>query len=374
MKSSKVSEFVDTYTRDLKAEDLQRLFTRDTREAYDFFARNVDLSAFDGLPRHKRYFHQARLIFLAFTMRMSPARRVVYALALITALLGIISLATRTGMADGTGWLLLGFLLMNLLVLLEVAERLSLKNDLEIAREIQVAMLPHGLHRTPTAETVGLSRPANTVGGDFFDVIHLADGRLVVALGDVSGKGSPAALLMALLLAMLRTLVQAMEEEPCDTPTLMARLNVQVGRHAPGSRFITLFLGIFDPRTGQLDYVNGGHMPPILMRASGARERLTTGGIALGMFERSTYETAVVHVGPADLLAMYSDGITEAEDPAGRPFDETGLETILEVEQGNDLQEIGASIFRAVEAHRADIRFADDLTVLLLRRTTGISA
>jgi len=110
------------------------------------------------------------------------------------------------------------------------------------------------------------------------------------------------------------------------------------------------------------------------MRASGASERLTTGGIALGMFERSTYETAVVHVGPADLLAMYSDGITEAEDPAGRPFDETGLETILQVEQGNDLQEIGASIFRAVEAHRADIRFADDLTVLLLRRTSPAGA
>jgi sigma-B regulation protein RsbU (phosphoserine phosphatase) len=231
-------------------------------------------------------------------------------------------------------------------------------------------MLPHGLHRTATAETVGLSRPANTVGGDFFDVIPLADGRLVVAVGDVSGKGSPAALLMALLLAMLRTLVQAMEEEPCDTSTLLARLNVQVGRHAPGSRFITFFLGIYDPRTERLEYANAGHMPPILMHANGLSERLTNGGIALGMFERSTYETGTVSIGPTDLLTMYSDGITEAEDPQGRPFDETGLETILQVEQGHDLQAIGASIIRAVEAHTADNRFADDLTILLLRRTT----
>ena len=368
--TQRVSDFVDTYTRDLKAEDVQRLFTRDTREAYDFFTRHVDFSPYDKLPRHKRWWHQARLLFMAFTMRLSPARRLVYALALVSAVLGLIQLMTRFRAPDGTGWLLMGFLLMNLLVLLEVADRLSLKNDLEIAREIQIAMLPHGLHRTATAETVGLSRPANTVGGDFFDVIPLADGRLVVAVGDVSGKGSPAALLMALLLAMLRTLVQAMEEEPCDTSTLLARLNVQVGRHAPGSRFITFFLGIYDPRTERLEYANAGHMPPILMHANGLSERLTNGGIALGMFERSTYETGTVSIGPTDLLTMYSDGITEAEDPQGRPFDETGLETILQVEQGHDLQAIGASIIRAVEAHTADNRFADDLTILLLRRTT----
>ncbi len=306
---------------------------------------------------------------MAFTMRLSPARRVVYALALLAALLGVIQLMTRFSTPDGTGWLLLGFLLMNLLVLLEVADRLSLKNDLEVAREIQLAMLPHGLHRTATAETVGFSRPANTVGGDFFDVIPLADGRLVVAVGDVAGKGSPAALLMALLLAMLRTLVLAMEEEPCDIPTLLARLNVQVGRHAPGSRFITFFLGIYDPRTEQLEYVNAGHMPPILMGPSGACERLTAGGMALGMFERASYTSGSVSMGPTDLLAMYSDGITEAEDPAGRPFDETGLETILQVEQGHDLSAIAASIVRAVEVHTADNRFADDLTILLLRRT-----
>ena len=146
--SRKVSDFVDTYTRDLKAEDVQRLFTRDTREAYDFFTRHVDFSPYDKLPRHKRWLHQARLLFMAFTMRLSPARRLVYALALVSAVLGLIQLMTRFRAPDGTGWLLMGFLLMNLLVLLEVADRLSLKNDLEIAREIQIAMLPHGLHRT----------------------------------------------------------------------------------------------------------------------------------------------------------------------------------------------------------------------------------
>ena len=109
--------------------------------------------------------------------------------------------------AQGTIALLMGFLLMNLLVLLEVADRLSLKRDLEVAREIQQAMLPDGMWSGAGVEAFGLTRPANTVGGDFYDILPRPDGTVIVALGDVAGKASPAALLMALLLAMMRTLV-----------------------------------------------------------------------------------------------------------------------------------------------------------------------
>ena len=145
--------------------------------------------------------------------------------------------------ADGTLWLLVGFLLMNLLVLLEVADRLSLKRDLEVAREIQQAMLPDGTWSGPGVEAFGLTQPANTVGGDFYDILPQPDGTVIVALGDVAGKASPAALLMALLLAMMRTLV----DEGLPSPALVKRLNLQVGRHAPPSRFITLFLASYRP-------------------------------------------------------------------------------------------------------------------------------
>jgi serine phosphatase RsbU (regulator of sigma subunit) len=254
---------------------------------------------------------------------------------------------------------------MNLLVLLEVADRLSLKNDLEIARDIQQAMLPSGLYTGPGVETVGMSRPANTVGGDFYDILPLPDGRLVVAVGDVAGKGSPAALLMALLLAILRTLV----DEGLEPADLAQRLNVQVCRHAPGSRFITLFYAVYEPVSGLLTYVSAGHMPPLVMRRDGGCERLSDGGIALGMFEHSTYTTGRVILQPDDLLAVYSDGITEAENPHGQPFDEIGLETALREQARNTLSEMGAGIVRAVEHHTDEKRFADDLTILLLRRT-----
>jgi serine phosphatase RsbU (regulator of sigma subunit) len=118
-----------------------------------------------------------------------------------------------------------------------------------------------------------MTRPANTVGGDFYDIQPLRDGRVVIALGDVSGKGSPAALLMALLLAMFRTLVPSIEDENLEAADLAARLNVQVSRHAPGNRFITLFCGIFTPLTGELRYVSAGHT---LAGAAGERQHRST--------------------------------------------------------------------------------------------------
>jgi sigma-B regulation protein RsbU (phosphoserine phosphatase) len=362
--------FLD-YARDLKTDDLHRLFTRDTREAYHFFARHVDLRQFDGLPWYRRLLAQARVLFVAFTMRLSPARRAVYAFALVAAVVGLLNQIGGDRAADGTGWLLIAFALVNLLVLLEVADRLTLKNDLEVAREIQNAMLPGGTYRAPGVEVVGMTRPANTVGGDFYDIQPLRDGRVVIALGDVSGKGSPAALLMALLLAMFRTLVPSIEDENLEPSELASRLNVQVSRHAPGNRFITLFCGVFTPLSGELRYVSAGHPPPLLLRAGGGTDRLADGGIALGMFAQSTYVTGRALLGPGDLVAVYSDGITEAENPIGKPFDERGLETALPSDSSAGLADLVAGVVRAVEQHTGDVRFADDLTILLLRRSTS---
>ena len=129
---------------------------------------------------------------------------------------------------------------------------------------------------------------------------------MLVALGDVAGKASPAALLMALLLAILRTLV----DEGLPLPALVKRLNLQVARHAPASRFITLFLASYTPSTGRLEFVNAGQTPPLLRRQNGSIERLMSGGIALGMFEGSEYESGEVQLDPGDALLMYSDGLT----------------------------------------------------------------
>lgn len=386
---SRARDFFSTYTRDLNAEDFGKLFTRETPEAYRFFARGVNLAELEGLPWYQRCMAYVKGFFMAFTMRLSPARRAIYGLALVASVVGLLELFQGFGVmsirmpialffvrlgipapvfADGTLWLLSGFLLLNLLVLLEVADRLSLKRDLEVAREIQRAMLPEGTWSGPGVEAYGLTEPANTVGGDFYDILPREDGTVVLALGDVAGKASPAALLMALLLAMLRTLI----DEDLPLPALARRLNIQVARQAPASRFITLFLASFDCATGRLLFVNAGQNPPLLRRADGAIERLSTGGIALGMFDGSEYEQGETVLAPGEAIIMYTDGITEAESPDGTPFDEAGLERTLALHAGtyatSAAAELGQAVFDAVSRHRRDQRLADDLTVLVLSR------
>jgi phosphoserine phosphatase RsbU/P len=381
--SDRAREVFDTYTRDVSAEDLQRLFTRDTPEAYRFFARGGDEDRYAGLPWWQRVPARVRAFFVAFTLRLPPARRILYLGALAIALVGLIRLfrgfvpvdvpfglpfiqiaMLMPVWADGTFALIVSFILLNLLVLLEVADRLSLKGELEVAREIQLAMLPRGTYRAGDVEICGVTRPANTVGGDFYDVLPLPDGRLVLTLGDVSGKGSPAALLMALLLAVLRTLA----DEGLTPPELVERLNIQISRHSPASRFITLFFGVYTPATGALTYVNAGQNPPLLRRRDGRYERLGATGVALGMFEGSTFDAVDTRVEPGELLVLYSDGITEAEDPQGAPFEEAGLEQVLERELAVTPADIGTRVLAAVESHARNSRFNDDLTLLVLKR------
>jgi serine phosphatase RsbU (regulator of sigma subunit) len=383
LKGTPTWDFLETYTRDLNSRDFRRLFTLETPEAYRFFARSIDEDALAHLPWHVRWWQRGRQFFVAFTSRLSPARRAIYGIALVLALFGLLMMFQGIHVRaippfgipvpalvwpDGAMWLFAGFLLMNLLVLLEVADRLTLKRDLEIAREIQLAMLPREMVTGGGLEAYGFTRPANTVGGDFYDVLQMPDGRLVIGLGDVSGKGSPAALLMALTLAMLRTLI----DEGPPPPELMRRLNVQVSRHAPGSRFVTLCLAFFDPATGALEYINAGQTPPLLRRADGTIERLGEGGIALGMFELSTYTAGQSSLGQGDVLVFYSDGITEAESKAGVPFDEAGLQAVMARHWWEDAATLGKAIVKAVEDHAADTRLADDLTVLAIRRPIPI--
>lgn len=383
---SRAGEFFDLYTKGLTSADVERMFTRDAPEAYRYFARDLNLETLAAEPWYRRWPMHFRRFFTAFSMKLSPVRRALFAVSLLSFCLGLLILFRGFGWHDilivpftlrlllpewvgGTFWVAMGFVGVNLLILMEVADRLSLKSDLEIARDIQQAMLPNHVERIGDAVAFGMTRPANTVGGDFYDLILLDDGRLVLALGDVAGKGSPAALLMALLLAMMRTLV----DEGLEGAELVAKLNTQVARHSPASRFITFFYALYDPRDSSLTYVNAGHLPGIVRRADGTFERIgqVGGGLALGMFDHATYQAETTMIRPGDLLLLYSDGITEAESHAGRPFEEVGLENIVAAEAGSDPQTLSRAIFRAVEVHVDQARLADDLTTLVLQRAAA---
>jgi serine phosphatase RsbU (regulator of sigma subunit) len=364
--------FFKAYTQGLTTVELERLFTRETPEAYRFFSRTIDYTELIKLPWHRRFLAYGRVFFLAFTMKLTPARRFIYGAALVCLVIGLIELFQEVHLfvvphptfAPGTLWLLAGFLLVNLLVFVEVADRLTLKNDLEIARGIQQAMLPRAAFHASGVEAFGMTRPANTVGGDFYDILTLPDGRVLFALGDVAGKGSPASLLMALLLAMMRTLV----DEGFEGAALAARLNAQIVKHAPASRFVTLFFGVLNTTTGEFAYVNAGQNPPLVRRSPSSYERLKTGGVALGMFEFATYECGTTQLNIGDVVVMYSDGVTEAENGAGVPFDESGLQAVIDGKRWMSAKELAWATFAAVDQYSEQRRLFDDLTILALRR------
>ena len=169
---------------------------------------------------------------------------------------------------------------------------------------------------------------------------------------------------MALLLAMMRTLV----DEGFEGAALAARLNAQIVKHAPASRFVTLFFGVLNTATGAFGYVNAGQNPPLVRRANGSYERLKTGGIALGMFEFATYEFAVTELQAGDIVVLYSDGVTEAENVAGIPFDESGLQAVMDGPGWASAKELAWATFAAVDHYSEHRRLIDDLTILAVRR------
>jgi len=363
--------FVNDYTRDLTARDLQRVFTRETPDMVSFFTQGTDQAEATQKDLLRHPFRNARQFFLAFAMRLTAARRMLYAGAVFLFAIGLIDgLTPDPGEPlwdTGTFKLLLAFGLIHLILLLEVADRLTLKHELNVARDIQRAMLPSGTLTVGTIEAHGDTRPANTVGGDFYDILPRADGHVLVILGDVAGKVTPAALLMALFLAMTRTLL----DEELPPATLALRLNEQLMRHAPRSRFITAFIALCDPRTGDVRYANAGQNPPMLRRASGRLEWLAPTGMALGLSRKAAYEEASLTLAPGDVLLAYSDGITEAESPAGVSFDEEGLRVLADHMDGLRAGAVARRVIDEVKAHTDDSVLFDDLTVLVCRRMTG---
>jgi sigma-B regulation protein RsbU (phosphoserine phosphatase) len=237
--------------------------------------------------------------------------------------------------------------------------------DLIQAAEIQRGILPRGAPRIPGVDLAGHNAPCRTVGGDYYDFIPYADGRVALVLGDVAGKGMSAALLMSNLQAR----VQILAEDPRDLSGLMGRLDQSVAINCPDNRFITMFMGLLDPKTEQLLYCNAGHNPPLLIRPSGAIERLKALGTALGIMPGISYKEESRKFGAGDLLAIYSDGVTESENPAGEEFGESRLAELLVANRTEKAEDVVELVLQALDDWTASTPAVDDVTLVIVRAT-----
>jgi sigma-B regulation protein RsbU (phosphoserine phosphatase) len=357
----------DLFTRGVSTREFRDLFAYDAQDAFRYFTREVDLDAVWPRPWYQSYPLAGWKVFLATAFRLSPARRIMFALAVPLLLLGWVRYLLAS--IAGGQWevpaiftfALVSATLLFALLMIELRDKLALKGDLEIARQIQFGLLPfEPFHRDGTSIYAAM-RPANTVGGDYFDIIELGEGRVAIAMGDVAGKGIPAALLMALLQGSLRTLLSA----GFRGADLMRKLNAHLYANIPSNRLITLFYCEYDPATGALRYVNGGHNAPFVLRAGGV-ERLPATGMALGVVADGTFEERETALAPGERLFLFTDGITEAFDPEEREYGEERLQAFLVGHAALGPPQLIEGLREDVLAFCGAVRPRDDMTMMVV--------
>jgi sigma-B regulation protein RsbU (phosphoserine phosphatase) len=243
----------------------------------------------------------------------------------------------------------------------------DMRREVELARGIQMDLIPDTPPRLPGYEIAGRTLPAQSVGGDYLDYFMLESGRLALCLGDVSGKGIPASLLMANLQATLRGQSQ-LHTETHDTVSWANRL---LYRSTSPEKFATLFYAVLDPARHELSYCNAGHERPLLLAGAAGREPpriLVEGGLMLGVMSEFEYPSGLVTLAPGDLLVVYSDGVTDALDASGWAFGMDALVARLQEVRGESPEVVVDAVVDAVRAHAAGAAQLDDITLLALRR------
>ncbi len=249
------------------------------------------------------------------------------------------------------------------LATVEQSEKL-MESELEQASEIQQSLLPLEPPKLEGYDLGGYNLPCRTVGGDYYDFLAYKDGRLGLIVGDVAGKGLPAALLMSSLQARVQMLVET-APDPASAITI---LNRNLAERAVPGKFVTFFYGVLDPATGTLQYSNAGHNPPLLLRANGQMEELTESGMVMGVLASNKYEIGETKLNPGDMVALFSDGVTEASNTVGEEFGETGLAEFLRKHASRSCAEIIAGLADHVREWCRKAVFADDFTIVLVRR------
>ena len=378
-------------TDGLEIQQLWGQFKADARASYGLYSKEVDWEPVQGETKGRRYRRIAKALFWAMVMKLSPARRVLLIVALAFVILGMlgfqVQVSDNTVVSLGGGGAIFGALGMLLLLALELADRVTMKRDLEIAKEIQHWLVPDVPPAIPGVEIAFASRAANTVAGDYYDAFLRsapddaarpsasansdgADaGRLLLVVGDVAGKSVPAALLMATFQASLRALALS----PGPVTELIRGLNTYACEHSQsGRRFTTAFLAELDLATRQLTYVNAGHNEPMLLRAQagpGARgdlERLGQGGLPLGIMQNARYESGEVALKQGDRLVIFTDGVVEAENEAAAEFEEGRLLAALQLERGGSAADALNRLMTSIDTFVGQAPQHDDITCLIL--------
>jgi serine phosphatase RsbU (regulator of sigma subunit) len=368
-------QFWHRVTEGLEVNQLWSQFEKDARSSYRFYSYGLDQA--EGDSRLHRAWAITKKLFWAILEKLSPARRILLLAALVLLFFpaGGFTFADRGGQVrvvefDLRMW---GGLLLLVLLLLELADRVVMKRDLEIAKEIQSWLLPGAPLQLPGYQIAYATRPANTVAGDYYDVILRpgitpGDTRVLFVVADVAGKSIPAAMLMATFQASLRTI----SSSNASLPELVAGLNRYACTNSQGGvRFTTAFFAELDPATGKVVHLNAGHNAPMLRRSSGAMERLETGGMPVGISAEVVYQAGETTLNPGDWLVIFTDGVIEAINTKDEEYGEPNLVRVVDGGAGDTPSEMLRRLLTDLDRYVGNTPQQDDVTCLLLKRASS---
>ena len=371
--SAHLRNFWRRVTEGLALSQLWSQFEAEARASYRLYSKDVAAKTPEGLTPRGHHLHVVKEFFWAVFEKLSPARRVLLLVSLVMLILphAGFQYSGQGGKAytvefDLHFW---GGLILLLLLLLEIGDRVVMKRDLQIAREIQTWLLPGAAPQIPGLAIAYATRPANTVAGDYYDVFPRPgktndDNRVVLAVADVAGKSIPAAMLMATFQASLKTLSTAQ----VALPELAANMNRYACSNSQGGlRFTTAFLAEYDPVRRTIHYINAGHNNPILRRTSGQIERLTVGGLPFGIMPEATYESATLTLEPGDWLVVFTDGLVEAVNARDEEYGEVRLLSAIEAGRSVEPADLLRRLMNDLDIFVGNTPQHDDVTCMLLK-------
>jgi sigma-B regulation protein RsbU (phosphoserine phosphatase) len=351
-----------------RLDDLWSQFAADARSSYSFYGKDVDWEQMNKLPAWKRPLRIAVQLFWAMMNKLTPARRVLLLVALVLLFLSGMHFQVDNNKAV-INFEFFSALLFLLLLSLELADKVIMKRDLEIAREIQTWLVPSEPPVIQDAEVAFWTRPQNSVAGDYYDAFYplndaASNGKLMLVIADVAGKSVPAALLMATLQASLRTLAS----EGLPLMQLAERLNRSACAHSlGGQRFTTAVIAEFDPATRRLNYVNAGHNSPVIRRTNGTTDRLESSALPFGIIPDASFPSASVDLQPGDALFLFTDGVVEAFNSAGQEYSDARWINVIRALPKLTAQETLRTLMKSVEDFVGATHQSDDITCLVLQ-------
>lgn len=363
--AAKLRSFWQRTSDGLNAEQLWAQFRRETRSSLNLYSAETGRDLREEWSARKGRRRVVAAVAGAMYDRLTPVRRLLLLVALVLLVLPAFDYSTESAFRVSFNSTPAALILLALLVL-ELADRVGLKRDLEIARDIQRMLLPEKPPSLPGLDVAFGTKAANTVAGDYYDAFLRANTegpRLLLIVADVAGKGIPAGLLMAAVQTGFHTLAA----DPVPLSELAARLNRSMCERSGGGRhLITAFIAELDTRNRVLDWVNAGHNPPLLLRRDGSLDHLREGGLPLGAFTVSRYESGQTELQPGDALYIYTDGVVEALNESGVEYGEDRLASQIRAMRTASAAASLRAIFESVDRFAGAVPQYDDITCLVL--------